>query len=184
MREVTFTLNRLEHDGLATRGELLAGGTWLCYIAEDRYRQVKVPGSTRIPDGLYEIELKPVGTSRFDKVATEIMAAAGLAHHGMIRLIAVPNFSEVLYHWGNDQHDTEGCLLGGMTKMSSPKDGSLAVGMSRPAYQKTYPVLSAPLIRGDRAFIHIRNLDGTPSASDPVRAPVPLERPDRAKQGA
>jgi hypothetical protein len=179
MSEVTFTLNRLEHDGLATRGELLDGGDRLCYIAEDRYRAVKVPGTTRIPDGLYELEIKPVGTSRFDKEAAEIMAEVGLVHHGMIRLKAVPNFSEILYHWGNYHTNTEGCLLGGQTKMKSPKDGSLAVGLSRPAYQKTYPVLTAPMLREDRAFIHIRNLDGTPSAGAPAAAPLPLARPER-----
>lgn len=157
---MTFALNRMEHDGVATRGALLdPAGARLCYTLEDRFRAVKVKGSTRIPAGIYGLELKPKGTSRFDATAARIVTGQGLAYHGMIRLRDVPDFSEILFHWGNYHTDTEGCLLGGLTRMMS--GGVLAVGGSRDAFAHVYPVLAAAILAGPARLI-IRNLDGTP----------------------
>lgn len=156
-----YRLERREHDGLATRGELLAPeGRRLAYTIEDRYRPVKVAGTTRIPAGRYELELKPIGTSRFDRSAAKILAAKGLAYRGMIRLKAVPGFSEILIHWGNFHTDTEGCLCVGLTRTRGP-DGALAVGASRDAFALVYPPVAAAIAAGP-AFIDIVNLDGTP----------------------
>lgn len=152
---------RREHSGVATRGELLAPeGARLCWTLEDRYRPVKVAGTTRIPAGLYELELKPVGTSRFDARASGILHARGHKYHGMIRLRNVPNFSEILIHWGNHHTDTEGCILVGRTKMQGG-DGALAVGASQAAFADIYPRLAAD-IRVGGTWLHIVNHDGTP----------------------
>lgn len=156
-----YRLMRREHDGVATRGELLAPeGARLCWTIEDRYRPVKVAGTTRIPAGLYELELKPVGSSRFDARASGILHARGHKYHGMIRLRNVPNFSEILIHWGNYHTDTEGCILVGRTKMQGG-DGALAVGASQAAFADVYPSIAAD-IRGGFTELVILNQDGTP----------------------
>lgn len=156
-----YRLTRIEHDGVATRGELLApGGARLCWTIEDRYRPVKVAGTTRIPAGRYPLELKPIGTSRFDAQAARILTARGLTYHGMIRLRNVPNFSEVLIHWGNYHTDTEGCICVGRSKMQGG-DGALAVGASQAAFADVYPRLAAD-IRAGKTALHIWNHDGTP----------------------
>lgn len=160
-----YRLTRIEHDGVATRGELLAplgphAFTRIAWTLEDRYRPKKVPGTTRIPAGRYQLELKPVGTSRFDVRASGILAASGHAYHGMIRLRNVPNFSEVLIHWGNYHTDTEGCILVGRTKMRGG-DGALAVGASQAAFADIYSRIAAD-IRAGFSELYIWNEDGTP----------------------
>ncbi|MBX3490917.1 DUF5675 family protein [Parvibaculum sp.] len=174
MSEITFALDRLEHDGLATRGELSVGGRLLCLTLEDRFRAApKVPGETRIPAGLYRLELKPIGTSRFDAQAARIMAKAGGDHLGMVRLMAVPNFSEILIHWGNYHTNSEGCILTGRGKMTGP-DGALAVSASQDAYAAVYPVLArAAHAAGPGAWLRIADNDGTGAK----KSPLPLARP-------
>lgn len=154
-----FVLNRLEHDGRATRGELLLDTTRLCYTLEDRYRPEKVKGTTRIPAGMYALELKEKGTSRFDASAARIVTAAGEAYHGMIRLKDVPSFTEILVHWGNYHTNTEGCILVGRSKMRGG-DGALAVSHSRVAFAEVYPVLACEVLNGD-GVIEIRDMDGS-----------------------
>lgn len=154
-----LTLNRLEHDGRATRGELVFAQHRLCWTLEDRYRPEKVKGETRIPAGSYGLELKPKGTSRFDATAARIVTAAGETYHGMIRLKDVPGFSEILIHWGNYHTDSEGCLLVGQTKMRGP-DGALAVGGSRQAFAAIYPVLACEVLNGGLT-LDIRDMDGS-----------------------
>jgi hypothetical protein len=176
MSAATFTLDRLEHDGLATRGELSAGGRFLCLTLEDRFRAgPKVPGSTRIPAGLYALELKAIGTSRFDAQAEKIMSKVGLRHLGMVRLRDVPNFSEILIHWGNYHTNSEGCILTGRGKMTGP-DGALAVSASQDAYAAVYPELArAAHAAGPGAWLRISDKDGTGGTAKVL----PLARPVR-----
>ena len=136
------------------------GFSRIAWTLEDRYRPEKVAGTTRIPAGRYQLELKPFGSSRFDAQASRILSAAGRAYYGMIRLRNVPNFSEVLIHWGNYHTDTEGCILVGRTKMQGG-DGALAVGASQAAFADVYPSIAAD-IRGGFTELVIRNQDGTP----------------------
>lgn len=155
-----FTLNRLEHDGRATRGELLGpDGARLCHTLEDRYRAEKVKGSTRIPAGVHALEMKAPGTSRFDAKAARILHARGQDYDGMVRLRDVPDFSEILIHWGNYDQDTEGCLLVGLTKMKEA-DGTLAIGGSVDAFGLVYPVIAGAVLSGG-AEIDIRDMDGS-----------------------
>src|SRR5574343_864662 len=73
---------------------------FICYILEDRIRDKKVYGSTAIPAGRYEIVM--MYSPRFGRE--------------LPRLLKVPNFDGILIHPGNDQHDTEGCLLPGSSR--------------------------------------------------------------------
>lgn len=161
MSAMELDLRRLEHDGVATRGELHDGARRLCYTLEDRYRPVKLAGETRIPAGRYRLELKPVGASRFDDKAARVLGWDRVPYLGMIRLADVPGFSEVLIHWGNYHTNTEGCVLVGRTKMENA--GVLAVGASQAAFADIYPAIAqAAHALGPGAWLTIRNLDGTP----------------------
>lgn len=131
-------LQRLDDDGEATIGELLLDGERLCYTLEDEARAEKVRGETRIPAGLYGLERKQVGESRFDHGARQIMGVDG--HIGMIRLKDVPGFSEILIHWGNFEKDTAGCILVGRTR--GVTNGVHSVGKSRLAYKDIYPLIA------------------------------------------
>ena len=98
-----------------TFGELLIDGKNFCYTLEDVVREVagkkveewKIAGKTAIPVGRYRLEL--VNSSRF-----------GL---DTFSLINVPGFTSIRIHSGNDDADTEGCLLVGNKIASSDDDG-------------------------------------------------------------
>lgn len=70
-----------------------------CYILEDRVREegLKIYGRTAIPAGTYKIEISH--SPRYNRL--------------MPRLLDVPMFDGILMHWGNDDKDTDGCLLTG-----------------------------------------------------------------------
>lgn len=107
----TIHVERLVTDERPTVGHvrvLGAGGQVLfqCFSLEDRYRAVKVAGSTRIPEGVYGLSWREVG--RFARR----WQARGFP--GSLQLREVPQFEYILIHAGNTEKDTQGCLLMGM----------------------------------------------------------------------
>lgn len=111
---------------------------FLCFVLEDEFRQVKVKGETRIPDGTYEVALRKVGgfNERYQKRFPSF-------HKGMLWLLAVPNFEFILIHCGNHDEDTEGCLLVGDDAHFDPEGGDSWIAASTAAYQRIYPSLAA-----------------------------------------
>jgi hypothetical protein len=133
-------------------------GIWLfnqqaiCFTLEDAHRTEKLKGKTRIPAGLYMLELKPIGSSRFDSKAWNMPP---LRYYGMLRLRAVPGFEEILIHPGNSDADTEGCLLVGC-------GANLVAGQvlgSAPAYLKVYQPIADVLKKGEPVSILIQDKD-------------------------
>lgn len=97
-------LERLWYSERSTIGKLWAPGeghawTWLGFVLEDRIRApgFKVPKATAIPAGRYEVVITP--SLRFKRP--------------LPLLLDVPMFTGIRIHAGNDQLDTEGCLLAG-----------------------------------------------------------------------
>jgi len=82
-----------------TIGELYVDGTFLCYTLEDEIREVKVPNETAIPAGLYNIRIG------FSPKFQEFMPF----------IDDVPGFEYIRIHTGNDDDDTSGCILVGMS---------------------------------------------------------------------
>lgn len=115
-----------------------------CYVCEDDYDEVKEYGHTRIPAGRYEIKLKMWG-GHHDKYQIRF----GEFHVGMLQLMNVPNYKDILIHCGNTAMDTAGCLLPGVRPLGKGVSGSEI------AYRKIYPVISMALIKGERVFINI-----------------------------
>lgn len=114
--------------------------TFLCYTLEDEQRDVKVWGETRIPAGTYKLGLRTEGGFH-----NRYLSRYGADFHkGMIHVLDVPGFEWILWHSGNTDENTAGCLLLGNTQTSNliAKDGF--IGSSRDAYKLVYPrVLSA-----------------------------------------
>lgn len=100
-----LTLKRFEHGPNYTIGRLYLGDTYLCYVLEDKCREVegrpvsewKVQNETAIPRGTYKVVVD--FSNRFQRE---------LPH-----LLDVPGFTGVRIHTGNSSKDTEGCLLVG-----------------------------------------------------------------------
>ena len=126
---------------------------FLAYTLEDEYREEKVYGETRIPNGKYELGLRKVGgynkkyTKRFPKI-----------HKGMLQVLDVPNFEYILIHCGNTDEHTAGCLLVGDSQENNQiqKDGF--IGKSTQAYKRIYPSIAKALERGEKVTIKYKTI--------------------------
>jgi hypothetical protein len=109
-------LKRLHKTENSTIGELYVDGKFECYTLEDKEREVKIKSETAISKGVYKVIINK--SNRFKRL--------------LPLLLNVPNFEGVRIHSGNTNHDTEGCILVGMTRS---KD---FIGKSRIAFQKLF----------------------------------------------
>jgi hypothetical protein len=139
---------RYSDNGDSTLGLLFVDGKFECYILEDERREVKVAGETRIPAGRYQLMLRKHGgmhtryQQRFD------------FHGGMVEIVDVPGFTDVLFHIGNDGDDTAGCLLCG-DGVNNNSIGAGRVSDSTGAYKRVYQKILPALHRGAAAYIEI-----------------------------
>jgi hypothetical protein len=133
---------------------------FLCYTLEDEQCDVKVWGETRIPAGEYKLSLRKEGGFH-----SRYQAKYGEMHKGMIHVNDVPGFEFILWHTGNTDENTAGCLLLGDSQTSNlvQKDGF--VGSSVNAYKKVYPYVAAAIQQGDVYVTYIDH-DGTVNSND------------------
>jgi len=130
--------------------------TFLCYTLEDEQRDVKVWGETRIPAGTYKLGLRTEGgfhTKYISKFGADF-------HKGMIWVLDVPGFEYILWHIGNTDENTAGCLLLGDSQESNlvKKDGF--VGSSTSAYKLVYPRVLAAIQSGLNVEVKYIDYDG------------------------
>ena len=131
-----------------------SGLEFLCYTLEDEYRSKKVSGETRVPAGIYKIELRTEGGfhNKYNKKYGEF-------HKGMLHITNVPGFEWILIHTGNTDEHSSGCLLVGDTQENNIiiKDGF--VGKSVNAYKRIYPDISKAIIQGEEVTIEYIDLN-------------------------
>lgn len=118
-----LTLTRIATNDRYTIGRLKIGRKPFCDILEpadrglssdmplNKIKRIKVHGKTAIPTGRYRIDMKTV-SPRFKNRAWAKPFGGILP-----RLLDVPFYSGVCMHVGNDENDTEGCLLTGYNKV-------------------------------------------------------------------
>lgn len=150
-----LTLERLFSDPESTLGVYFLDGLAQCFVLEDEFRAVKVPGETRIPAGRYRLKLRAIGDSpKFDARYGE---KYGAEHRGMIEICDVPNFSAVLIHTGNTEVETRGCHLTGMRgdAFAEPK----VIGTSEVAYRRLYRKLASLLGSGAEIWLTVIDRD-------------------------
>jgi hypothetical protein len=130
--------------------------TFLCYTLEDEQRDVKVWGETRIPAGTYKLGLRTEGGFH-----NRYLSRYGADFHkGMIWVLDVPGFEWILWHSGNTDENTAGCLLLGNSQESNlvKKDGF--IGASRDAYKLVYPRVLAAIESGLDVEVEYIDFDG------------------------
>ena len=122
---------------------------FLGFILEDERREVKVPGETCIPPGVYPVTLRAEGgmTQRYANRFPEM-------HEGMAWIRSVPNFEYVYFHIGNTDDDSEGCLLTGTSPVIL-SDGEFQVARSTDAYKVLYPLIAAALASGEDVVLSV-----------------------------
>ena len=138
----------------ATNGLLFINGIFECYTLEDQYQAVKVMHETCIPDGTYDIKFRKTGG--FHAKYTERYKNA---HHGMLHIQDVPNFTYILIHTGNTDEHTSGCLIVGETQqdLEVSKDGF--IGSSAVAYKKMYAKVAGQLLQGKDVTIEYTTIN-------------------------
>lgn len=95
-------------------------------------KAIKVPGSTAIPYGRYEVGISY--SNRFKKI--------------MPIVFNVPGFEGIRIHSGNTEHDTDGCPLIGLNRTKS------AVTESRIAYGRFFEWLEKTL-KSEKVFLNV-----------------------------
>ena len=129
--------------------------TFLAYTLEDEQRDVKVYGETRIPAGTYKLKLRTVGGFH-----TRYASKYGDFHKGMIWVQDVPGFEYILWHTGNTDEHTAGCLIVGNTQTNNriAKDGF--IGSSVDAYKFVYPRVQSAIEAGLDVEVTYIDYDG------------------------
>ena len=131
--------------------DVTKGRKFLCFTLEDEARDTKIMAETRIPAGIYELKLRTVGGfhGRYSK-------KYGSWHKGMIHVQNVPNFRYILWHTGNNDEHTAGCLLLGDTSQQNvSKEGF--IGGSTDAYKRIYPKIAKAIESGE--LVRVKYID-------------------------
>ena len=156
----TLELNLLRFSGGKedTIGILYVAGSPVCFILEDEYREEKVYAETRIPEGRYEVRFRQIGKWN-ERLASHKDSRIWAMHKGALEVIGVPNFEAILFHPGNTEKDTAGCLLPGRTARLNAGSRLGMVQESTEAYVELYPQIAEPLSSGVKVWITITDTD-------------------------
>ena len=133
-------------------GLFFINGLFQIHTLEPEYREVKVAGKKRVPNGRYKMGFRSEGgfhNRYLKKFGDEF-------HKGMLEIKDIPDFKYVLVHIGNFRKDTLGCLL---TGMSNNADAAGFIGGSVEAYKKIYPPISDALLKGEDVYINYRDIN-------------------------
>ena len=139
IRLVVLKLIRKEFTETSTVGDLEVYDIFQCFTLEDKDRyleeegKIKVAGKTAIPIGKYQIIMNY--SKRFQRL--------------MPLLLGVPQFEGIRIHSGNDEADTEGCILVGKTK------GTGFIGDSKKAFHELYLFLLQVFDKKEKIWIEV-----------------------------
>lgn len=121
--------------------------TFQGYTLEDEARVNKVKGETRIPAGMYELDLQ-----KEDTPLTLRYRAKYPWFKSHLEVKNVPNFVGVYIHIGNFDADTAGCILVGDNadnNVIGPGSISNSTAAFKRLYESVYPHLPVTLIVKD-----------------------------------
>lgn len=154
-----ITVKRFADNGDTTMGAMYIDGNFQCFTIEDEGRESKVMGETRVPEGIYSVNLRTEGGfhGRYSKKYGDI-------HKGMLAIYNAPNwkietpnmsFQYVLIHTGNTDEHTAGCLL-----VNDGLDGKNFVGNSSVnAYKRVYPIIRDAILEGEKVTISYEDVE-------------------------
>ncbi len=129
-----ITVNRLTQTKQTTISTIHIDGNFQCFGLENPHHDVKIPGDTRIPCGIYRVGIRSQGGKhkRYDERFPN-------SHRGMLQIENVPGFEYILIHIGNYHKNTDGCLLLGKSVMNDRSNHeNYMIGSSTQVYLKFY----------------------------------------------
>lgn len=149
-----FSDNRDSTIGLLFK-KILAGTEerlhFMAYTLEDEFREEKVSKETRIPAGFYEVIINKAET---EKTLAYRKKYPWFKYHLMLK--NVPGFQGIYIHIGNNDADTEGCILLG-DAADNNTIGAGNVTSSTPAFTRFYKEVYDLLEQGNKVHITIRD---------------------------
>jgi len=145
-----LSLLRYAESDESTLGLMIIDGLFQGYTLEDQARDVKVLGETRIPNGFYSVRFREVLTPLTERYRNKF---DWFSWH--LEICGVPDFQFVYIHIGNDDEDTDGCVLVGDEANNNLVNIGF-IGRSAPAYERIYKKISAALGSDEKVFIDIR----------------------------
>lgn len=133
---------------------------------EDEHRDKKVHGETRIPNGIYELDLRLSPKFSGEYFADDAGYLSKIhdkkrfnSEHLMIWVKDVPGFEWILWHWGNTDDHTHGCYIVGHDFATFDKQKGVAA--SRKTYTEIYPVIFQHLkmkkAAGEKVYIEYKD---------------------------
>ena len=124
-------VDRFVSDDDTTISRVLVDQHFLCFGLEDEYREEKVAKETRIAAGNYRVRIRTFGGhhTRYSRRFPDF-------HQGMLEIMDVPEFTDILIHCGNTDEDTAGCLIIGIGANTEP--GDMSISQSVTAYRRFY----------------------------------------------
>jgi hypothetical protein len=140
VRFMTYILQRFSDNGDSTLGLLLKvletkqgkKTVFQGYTLEDEQRAVKVSGETRIPAGIYTVDIQKVETPLTMKYRAKY---PWFKNH--LEVKNVPGFKGIYLHVGNYDENSDGCILiGDVASNNVIGDGS--VSNSTIAFRRFY----------------------------------------------
>ena len=129
------------------------------YVIEDEYRKEKVKDETRIPQGFYEVIARKGGQfyDAYSKSSIEEIRKF-TQKYGVLEIINVPGFDNILLHTGNSDKDSSGCLiLGDMANNNSSISGFISDSVK--AYSRFIQAVEFYLDKKETIRIEIQNFD-------------------------
>lgn len=145
---MNLLLKRYGQTDESTGGALSINGQFFAHTCEDEPRLVKMAGETRIRPGRYEIRLRAEG-GMHDRYDVKYPW-----HRGMLHLQDVPDFTYIYIHPGNNESQTDGCILVGYRADSK---GGFDIGRSQEAYTDLYQLILVAMEQGEQIFIEVED---------------------------
>lgn len=147
---------RLPSIGKTTVSGIYIGREFICFGLEDQLLNMKFPGQTAIFEGTYKL-----GMRQYGKFYSKYTQAYPWHNKGMIEILDVPQFTDILIHPGNTADDTAGCLLTAQKLEHKPKGSTMQVigYNSIDAYRSLYTKISNEVAANNA---HIRFFNGSP----------------------
>ncbi|HSI74346.1 MAG TPA: DUF5675 family protein [Lunatimonas sp.] len=137
-----ITVLRYIDDGQTTLGLMFLQGKFFAYTLEDTHQDEKIRGNTRIPQGVYPLELNRNVTGLTQTYRNKF---AWFDFH--VEIKEIPNFDRVYIHIGNTHVDTMGCIL--IADGVNAADPQKMITHSRMAFERFYKTIH-PLLNGNR----------------------------------
>ena len=128
-------LSRKVFTDKSTIGDIFFNGKLICSSLEDTIRNVKIAKETAIPAGDYRIQLRH--SAKFNRI--------------MPFLLDVPYFEGVMFHWGNHDGNSEGCILTGNYDEGRPD----WISASRKSFDELFSLIEQSSNRGEELVVNI-----------------------------